>query len=146
MLCQAPFDVPDDAVHSAALQEWAWALAQGAQVALPFAPPSRLPRTQLELSQLESYHKLLDAYLWLALKYPASFADPERAAGFQLKSSHYISDALLSLPPPEKKRRPTARTAAAIKSRLSQRLHGRQHGRSAPDRRPKRKDRSWRYR
>ena len=55
------------------------------------------------------YHRLLDAYLWLSLKFPASFAEPERAAGFQLKSSQYISDALLSLPPPEKKRRPTAR-------------------------------------
>ena len=44
MLCQAPFDVPDDAVHVAALQEWAWALAQGARVPLPFAPPNRLPR------------------------------------------------------------------------------------------------------
>ena len=34
MLCQAPFDVPDDAVHVAALQEWAMALAQGARVQL----------------------------------------------------------------------------------------------------------------
>jgi ATP-dependent RNA helicase SUPV3L1/SUV3 len=140
LLCQAPFDVPDDSVHTAALQDWAWALAQGYEVTLPFAPPNRLPKTHLELSKLESYHRLLDAYLWLSIKFPSSFADPEQAVEFQVKSSQYISDAVLSLPPPEKKKqRPTARTPAAIKSRLSQRL---QHGRSAS--RPKRKDRGWR--
>jgi hypothetical protein len=75
----------------------------------------------------------------LSIKFPSSFADPEQAVEFQVKSSQYISDAVLSLPPPEKKKqRPTARTPAAIKSRLSQRL---QHGRPS---RPKRKDRGWR--
>ena len=141
LLCQAPFDVPDDSVHTAALQEWAWALAQGAEVTLPFAPPNRLPRTHLELSQLESYHRLLDAYLWLSIKYPSSFADPEQAVEFQVMSSQYISDAVLLLPPPEAKQRPKTRTPAVIKSRLSLRL---QQGRPAPGR-PKRKvkDRNW---
>lgn len=119
LLCQAPFDVPDDALHTASLEAWAQTLAQGGEVALPFAPPSRLPQTHAELAQLESYHRLLDAYLWLSIKFPSCFAQPEQAVEYQYTSSQFISEALVTLPPPEQgRKRPWPRTRDA-KSRLA---------------------------
>jgi len=62
-------------------------------------------RSHAELADLESYHRLLDAYLWLSLKFPANFVQPEVAATFQTTSAAYISDALATLPPPTRRGR-----------------------------------------
>ena len=53
---------------------------------------------------LESTHRLLDAYLWLALKFPATFVQPDAAAALQLSASLCISEALETLPPPPPRR------------------------------------------
>lgn len=113
-LCQTPLDVPDDTRHTAVLEQWAWSVASGQRIKVHrhFAQPRRA-RSHAELADLESYHRLLDAYLWLSLKFPANFVQPEVAAAFQTRSAAYISDALATLPPPTTRR---GRAAAAART------------------------------
>ena len=39
-------------------------------------PPRRVPQSAAELQLLESYHKVLDAYLWLSQRLPEAFGVP----------------------------------------------------------------------
>lgn len=39
------------------------------------SPPSSLPRTELQLQQLEALHRVYDLYVWLAFRMTDAFPD-----------------------------------------------------------------------
>ena len=70
----APVDVSDGMVVRATLKfAKAFCTHGRAGVRLIPLPPDRRPVTPLELRKLESAHKCLDLYLWLARRLPKAF-------------------------------------------------------------------------
>ena len=57
-------------------------------------PPARTPVTPLELQKLESAHKCLDLYLWLARRLPNSFPEEELADAYRTATATAISAGL----------------------------------------------------
>jgi len=98
VFCQAPLE-PTDALHATSVTRWAGELAAGDEVRLRIVPPHRPPRSHGELQTLESYFKLLDAYLWLAPRFPQSFTHElaEEVRQRQADCSGLISAGLESL-------------------------------------------------
>mmetsp|Transcript_44473 Transcript_44473/g.100422 ORF Transcript_44473/g.100422 Transcript_44473/m.100422 type:complete len:159 (-) Transcript_44473:262-738(-) len=75
ILCHAPLD-PRDSLHEQTFVHWAVDLSRGKRASMWITPPRRVPQSAAELQLLESYHKVLDAYLWLSQRLPEAFGVP----------------------------------------------------------------------
>ena len=96
-LSQTPLDAHND-LHADALASWAKAIGRGAPARLLHAPPSRPPRSHSELQQLEAYFQTLDAYKWLAQRFPRAFSQhADRADRYRKQSAELIDAALAEL-------------------------------------------------
>ena len=91
----APVDVRDPMVVKA-MMEFAKKFCTHGRVGLRLIslPPARTPVTPLELQKLESAHKCLDLYLWLARRLPNSFPEEELADAYRTATATAISAGL----------------------------------------------------
>lgn len=77
IFCICPVDIKD-AISTGALLQFATDYAKEGSVSLQkiFTPGNiKLPRTQGALIQLESFHKVLELYIWLSLRFKDAFND-----------------------------------------------------------------------
>jgi hypothetical protein len=59
---------------------WMESFCRGHIINLPFQVPTGLPRSAIELAELESLSLAIDLYLWLSFRFPDIFVDYDRAA------------------------------------------------------------------
>ncbi|KAL1511089.1 hypothetical protein AB1Y20_005911 [Prymnesium parvum] len=113
---QTPLDARDP-LHAEAFVQWAGALAAGSTARIGGRPLLRPPVREEELHALESYYKVLDAYVWLSVRFAHAFTEEiaEEARREQRKCSKLISLGLDSL---------GARPARPVRKLLHARPHG----------------------
>ncbi|KAA0146187.1 hypothetical protein FNF29_08204 [Cafeteria roenbergensis] len=75
-LCCAPLDSKSPLAKHAFVR-WAVAVSRSKRVRVGLRVPSHAPTTASELGAVEDAHKVFDAYLWLARRWPSRFADAE---------------------------------------------------------------------
>ncbi|CEG01169.1 Helicase, C-terminal [Ostreococcus tauri] len=91
----APVDVKDPMVCAALLTFVKTFCTHGrVGVRLISLPPPRTPKNPIQLQKLESAHKCLDLYLWLARKLPKAFPEPELADAYRTATATAISAGL----------------------------------------------------
>ena len=97
MFCMAPVSVDDEQCMASCLR-FAEALQSTGHVALPDSIHDCLvhvPRSPVQLLQLESAYRVLDLYLWLALRFEGSFDDTIKAEQLQRTAAALIDEALM---------------------------------------------------
>ena len=94
----APVDVRDPMVVSA-LSTFARNFSMDGRVGIRIIslPPARTPTGSEELAKLESAHKCLDLYLWLARRFPEAFPEEELAQAYRSMTATAISAGLQRL-------------------------------------------------
>lgn len=91
----APVDVRDAMVASAVVKFARTFCTHGrVGVRLIALPPARTPTGPDELQKLESAHKCLDLYLWLARRLPQAFPEEELASAYRSATATAISAGL----------------------------------------------------
>jgi len=91
----APVDVRD-AMVAAAVVKFARTFCSHGRVGVRLIslPPARTPTGPDELQKLESAHKCLDLYLWLARRLPQAFPEEELASAYRSATATAISAGL----------------------------------------------------
>lgn len=91
----APVDVRD-AMAAAAVVKFARTFCSHGRVGVRLIslPPARTPTGPDELQKLESAHKCLDLYLWLARRLPQAFPEEELASAYRSATATAISAGL----------------------------------------------------
>ncbi|OVA05418.1 Helicase [Macleaya cordata] len=96
LFCMSPVDMNDD-ISAQGLTQFAQNYAKKGIVRLKeiFTPGTlQVPKTQNELKELESIHKVLDLYVWLSFRLEDSFPDREVAASQKSMCSLLIEEFL----------------------------------------------------
>lgn len=99
LFCISPVDM-DDGISSQGLIQFAEEYAKKGLVNLKkvFTPATFcIPKTQMELKELESIHKVLDLYVWLSFRMKESFPDRELASSQKAVCGMMIEEYLESL-------------------------------------------------
>jgi acylphosphatase len=76
VLCCTPLDAESPLARHAFVR-WAVALSRNRRIRVGLRAPSHAPVTPHELRSVEDAHKVFDAYMWLARKWPERFVDSE---------------------------------------------------------------------
>ena len=98
MFAIAPVDVRDPMVVSALLTFAREFCTHGrVGVRIISLPPARTPTGSAELAKLESAHKCLDLYLWLARRLPQAFPEEDLANAYRAATATAISAGLQNL-------------------------------------------------
>ncbi|XP_071735855.1 DExH-box ATP-dependent RNA helicase DExH16, mitochondrial [Rutidosis leptorrhynchoides] len=96
LFCLSPADMSDE-ILSQGLTQFAHTYAKTRIVRLReiFTPGTlKVPKTQAELKELESIHKVLELYVWLSYRFDDSFPDQELAASQKSICGMLIEDFL----------------------------------------------------
>ncbi|CAK9007759.1 unnamed protein product [Durusdinium trenchii] len=93
VFCQAPVTLSDVAPLSA-LQHFACAYALRKTVPFPYAVGDTEAVTTRQILELEALHKVCDAYLWLASRFPDAFVDVKLADQARAMVAQRIGQAL----------------------------------------------------
>ncbi|CAN0857048.1 DExH-box ATP-dependent RNA helicase DExH16, mitochondrial [Linum grandiflorum] len=114
LFCISPVDM-DDEISAQGLTQFASNYAKKRLVRLKeiFTPGSlKVPKTPIELQELESVHKVLDLYVWLSYRLDDSFPDRELAASQKAICSMLIEEFLerFGWDVPRTKKLPTIRS------------------------------------
>nr|XP_043624518.1 DExH-box ATP-dependent RNA helicase DExH16, mitochondrial [Erigeron canadensis] len=110
LFCLSPADMSDE-ILSQGLTQFAHTYAKTRIVRLReiFNPGTlKVPKTQTELKELESIHKVLELYVWLSFRFDDSFPDQELAASQKsicgLLIEHFLEGSGFQKPLPKKLR------------------------------------------
>ncbi|KAK6913969.1 Suv3, C-terminal domain 1 [Dillenia turbinata] len=96
LFCISPVDMNDD-ISSQGLTQFAQNYAKKGIVRLReiFTPGTlHIPKTHMELQELESIHKVLDLYVWLSFRFEDAFPDHELASSQKAICSMLIEEFL----------------------------------------------------
>ncbi|KAF0853060.1 mitochondrial RNA helicase SUPV3L1 [Andalucia godoyi] len=91
--CCSPADTDNFTVMSFLLR-FAASHARGEKVILHVPLPSRPPTTEASLQKLESLYNVVDLYLWLSYRFPATFCEREHAASIRDEARRLIEAGL----------------------------------------------------
>jgi len=92
-LCCAPLEASSPLARHAFVR-WARSLAKHRPVRVGLRVPSHTPVTSTELRAVEDAHKVFDAYLWLARRWPARFTDAEDCESRLEQTESMVADGL----------------------------------------------------
>ncbi|KAI4317875.1 hypothetical protein L6164_025706 [Bauhinia variegata] len=120
LFCISPVDM-DDEISSQGLTQFAEHYAKKGLVRLReiFTPGTlKVPKTQSELKELESIHKVLDLYVWLSFRLEDSFPDRELASSQKAICSMLIEEFLerFGWQKPKSRRFPVLKTSSSLLS------------------------------
>ncbi|CAM6091766.1 unnamed protein product [Calypogeia fissa] len=121
LFCICPVDIKDE-ISMGALVQFASEYAKEGSVSLQkiFTPGNiKLPRTQGALIQLESFHKVLELYIWLSLRFKDAFNDYHLALSQKELCSLIIEEGMKMVGVAKKSNRKHIRKQTSILTKLA---------------------------